>query len=79
MNGLSPSQILVQIQNRWRTIVVFVPYVWLLVFFLAPFFIVMKIGLSETTIASPPYKPMVEWLEMGFCTPEKETWLIVVV
>jgi len=34
-----------------------VPYVWLLVFFLAPFFIVFKISLSEVAIAIPPYLP----------------------
>jgi len=34
-----------------------VPYLWLLVFFLAPFFIVFKISLSEVTIAIPPYLP----------------------
>lgn len=34
-----------------------VPYAWLLVFFLAPFFIVFKISLSEVAIAIPPYLP----------------------
>lgn len=34
-----------------------VPYLWLLVFFLAPFFIVFKISLSETAVAIPPYLP----------------------
>jgi len=40
---------------RW--IVVAIPYVWLLVFFLAPFFIVLKISLSEVVVAIPPYAP----------------------
>ncbi|MTI43312.1 putrescine transport system permease protein [Roseibium hamelinense] len=34
-----------------------VPYFWLLVFFLAPFFIVFKISLSQIAIAIPPYIP----------------------
>ncbi|MEM9205269.1 MAG: ABC transporter permease subunit [Pseudomonadota bacterium] len=34
-----------------------VPYLWLLVFFLAPFFIVFKISFSQTAIAIPPYFP----------------------
>ena len=34
-----------------------VPFAWLLVFFLAPFFIVFKISLSEVAIAIPPYLP----------------------
>ena len=34
-----------------------VPYAWLLFFFLAPFFIVFKISLSEIAVAIPPYMP----------------------
>ncbi|GGE90904.1 ABC transporter permease subunit [Stappia taiwanensis] len=34
-----------------------VPYLWLLTFFLAPFFIVFKISLSEVAVAIPPYLP----------------------
>ncbi|MBO0345787.1 ABC transporter permease subunit [Roseibium limicola] len=33
------------------------PYLWLLVFFLAPFLIVLKISLSEVAVAMPPYVP----------------------
>jgi putrescine transport system permease protein len=43
------------ITNR---LVIIVPYVWLLVFFLIPFFIVFKISLSQTAIAMPPYTPV---------------------
>ncbi len=53
------------LQRNWKSLVVFVPYFWLLVFFLAPFFIVLKISLSEATIASPPFLPMIEWLDEG--------------
>ncbi len=65
MSELSANRVQNRIQSHWRTIVVFIPYFWLLLFFLAPFFIVMKISLSETTVASPPYKPMVEWVDSG--------------
>ena len=41
-----------------RRITTWIPFVWLLVFFLAPFAIVAKISLSETTIAMPPYVPV---------------------
>ncbi len=34
-----------------------VPYLWLLVFFLAPFLIVVKISLSQVAVAIPPYTP----------------------
>jgi len=37
-----------------------VPYLWLLGFFLVPFIIVVKISLSETAIAQPPYMPMLD-------------------
>ncbi|MCQ1855571.1 ABC transporter permease subunit [Neorhizobium galegae] len=44
--------------NPARWLVVAVPYVWLLLFFAAPFLIIFKISLSETTIAMPPYTPL---------------------
>jgi putrescine transport system permease protein len=36
------------------------PYAWLVLFFLAPFLIVLKISLAETAIGIPPYTPLVE-------------------
>ncbi|PSJ57550.1 ABC transporter permease subunit [Kumtagia ephedrae] len=39
-------------------LVIVVPYLWLLVFFLVPFAIVFKISLSQTAIAMPPYTPV---------------------
>ena len=41
-------------------LVVAAPYLWLLVFFLVPFLIVIKISLSETAIAQPPYAPVLD-------------------
>lgn len=46
---------------RGRTAVIAIPYFWLLLFFLVPFIIVLKIAFSETQIASPPYQPLFEW------------------
>ena len=40
---------------RWAVIAV--PYLWLLIFFFAPFLIVLKISFSEIAIARPPYAP----------------------
>ncbi len=34
------------------------PYAWLAAFFLLPFLIVVKISLSQTTLAQPPYLPL---------------------
>ncbi|CAD7847731.1 MAG: Putrescine transport system permease protein PotH (TC 3.A.1.11.2) [Olavius algarvensis Gamma 3 endosymbiont] len=52
-------------QDHWRTLVLFVPFAWLLIFFLAPFFIVLKISMAETTVASPPFTPMIQWVDEG--------------
>jgi len=40
-----------------RRIVILLPFLWMLFFFLAPFLIVLKISFSETAIAMPPYTP----------------------
>jgi putrescine transport system permease protein len=45
--------------RRWYVIAV--PYLWLLLFFLVPFFIVFKISLSDTAIAIPPYVPVLDF------------------
>ena len=34
------------------------PYVWMVLFFLVPFGFVLKISLSQTAIAQPPYLPV---------------------
>jgi putrescine transport system permease protein len=34
-----------------------VPYLWMAVFFLVPFVFILKISLSQTAIAQPPYEP----------------------
>jgi len=44
-----------------RRLVAFVPYLWLVLFFVIPFVIVLKISFSETQIAMPPYQPLVHW------------------
>lgn len=46
-----------------RRLVVAVPYAWLLVLFLIPFLIVLKISFSEVRLAMPPYAPLIEWVE----------------
>jgi len=37
--------------------ILLLPYLWLVIFFLAPFVIVLKISLSQTALAQPPYLP----------------------
>src|SRR3954447_5522804 len=43
--------------SRARWLVILVPYLWLLILFLIPFVIVIKISLSATAVAQPPYEP----------------------
>ena len=38
----------------------FVPYAWLLVLFLVPFLIVLKISLSDLALSIPPYEPKLD-------------------
>jgi len=59
------ERLLHSLQHNWKSVVVFVPFFWLLLFFLAPFFIVLKISLAEPAIASPPFQPMIEWVDDG--------------
>jgi putrescine transport system permease protein len=39
---------------------IIMPYLWLIAFFLLPFLIVLKISFSQTTIAQPPYTPVLD-------------------
>jgi putrescine transport system permease protein len=39
------------------------PYLWMALFFLVPFAFVLKISLSQTAIAQPPYTPVFDWSE----------------
>jgi putrescine transport system permease protein len=43
------------------------PYLWMVLFFLVPFAFVLKISLSQTAIAQPPYLPVID-LTQGFET-----------
>src|ERR1700684_4263279 len=45
-----------------RGLVVALPYLWLLLFFVVPFVIVLKISFSDIDLAIPPYKPLIEWV-----------------
>jgi putrescine transport system permease protein len=45
-----------------RNLVTAVPYVWLLLFFLVPFVIVLKISFSDAQISMPPYQPLIHWV-----------------
>jgi putrescine transport system permease protein len=53
-------------RKSWRpgkSLVIAVPYIWLLLFFLAPFAIVFKISFAESQMAQPPFTDLVEWAD----------------
>ncbi len=41
----------------WQRFTVAIPYIWLLIFFLAPFAIIMKISTADPIIGQPPFTP----------------------
>jgi putrescine transport system permease protein len=55
------AALLARVGLSGRTLVLLVPLLWLLVFFLIPFLVVAKISVSEPAIAMPPYLPLWEW------------------
>lgn len=48
---------------RGRHLVIAIPYVWMLLFFLIPFAIILKISFAEVQIAIPPYTDLVSYAE----------------
>jgi putrescine transport system permease protein len=46
-------------KRHWLTrLSILAPYAWLVAFFLVPFLIILKISLSQTAMAQPPYEPL---------------------
>ena len=56
--GRGPSVALGRPERLWRRTVAGVPYLWLLVFFLAPFAIVLRISFADPLIGQPPFTPL---------------------
>lgn len=61
-------------KRRWKNIQNFikspfwalaVPYAWLILFFLIPFLIVLKISFADLRFGLPPYGPLLEWVGEG--------------
>src|SRR5690606_13223602 len=53
-------------ETNWqRLIEIGVPFAWLIVLFLIPFFIVIKISFSTALIAQPPYQPVFDFFVDG--------------
>ncbi|MEM7433182.1 MAG: ABC transporter permease subunit [Pseudomonadota bacterium] len=43
--------------RMWQRMTMAVPYLWLLLFFLTPFLIILKISVADPVIAQPPFTP----------------------
>jgi putrescine transport system permease protein len=46
-----------------RQLVIGVPFIWLFLFFMLPFFIVLKISFAEADVAIPPYTEIYTFAE----------------
>ena len=53
-------------RRQWLRAAVTVPYFWLLLFFLAPFAIIVKISLADPLVALPPFTPLIDWAAQGW-------------
>jgi putrescine transport system permease protein len=54
------------LRQSWLRRAVVLPYGWLLLFFLAPFFIVLKISFADPVVALPPFTPLLDWTAEGW-------------
>lgn len=68
----APAKLLGTPLQRWATrikmqhgrkLVIALPYLWLILFFLLPFLIVLKISFADIARAIPPYTELVSWAE----------------
>jgi putrescine transport system permease protein len=48
-------------RKAWRDFIIAIPYVWLLFFFLLPFFIVFAMSFARSLIAQPPFEYDAQW------------------
>ena len=55
----------------WKKAIIAAPYLWLLVFFLAPFAIVLKISLADPVFGLPPYSQTVSLDNFAFLFSDK--------
>ena len=53
-------------ESAGRRLVIMVPYLWLLLFFLLPFGIVLKVSFAEYRLGIPPFTPLISMVEESF-------------
>ena len=49
-----------------RKLVIGIPFIWLFLFFMLPFFLVMKVSFSEAALSIPPYSEIYTYAEQKF-------------
>ena len=71
----------------WRNFITYLPYLWLLLFFLAPFIIVLKISFATPIVAQPPFTELFDldsdasqwwlasWENYQFLTEDNLYWV----
>ncbi|MBF8720916.1 MULTISPECIES: ABC transporter permease subunit [Pseudomonas] len=52
-----------KVKPEGRHLVIGVPFIWLFLFFMLPFFIVLKISFAEADVAIPPYTEIYSYVE----------------
>ena len=53
-------------RRQWLRMALVLPYLWLLLFFLAPFIIIFKISLADPLVAVPPFTALIDWIAQGW-------------
>lgn len=62
--------------NLWQRFATGLPYVWLLVFFLAPFAIILKISFADPIVALPPFTPLLDDSGSPYLTLDNYVFLL---
>ncbi len=57
------NQALIRVLPSGRKLVIGIPFLWLFLFFMLPFFLVMKISFSEAAVSIPPYSEIYTFVE----------------
>ncbi|HCN46341.1 MAG TPA: putrescine ABC transporter permease PotH [Pseudomonas sp.] len=63
MNMRKLKRALNRITPEGRHVVIGIPFLWLFLFFMLPFFIVLKISFAEADVAIPPYTEIYSYVE----------------
>ena len=57
------NQALIRVLPSGRKLVIGIPFLWLFLFFMLPFFLVMKISFSEAAVSIPPYSQIYSFVD----------------